>query len=295
MCGEAADDLHRRRQDSELEDASFDRTDIAAVTTESVSCDRLDEWRFGVCSLKCQNETAEIALQNTVDRTRRVKTILRYTTRRYSHDSLGHCEEVEKQIRAMISHTWTADHKCDSDRHVAWNITHHMIKAEELTSFFKWMSKDEHGEVAKFDERSWSRSIAKTSKLAEQWNDARGIGKLNRTEEHSFVIKGLNRSVRAGRKQARDEKLNLEIVKAVLSRIWELKASTEIDTSVARQKYNTNQLLHKHRLTPLCTRCAWDTGVCALECRARIEIIWTKEFAEAEVASHAVGSRRERN
>ena len=205
MCGEAADDLHRRRQDSELEDASFDRTDIAAVTKpKDVSCDRLDEWRFGVCSLKCQNETAEIALQNTVDRTRRVKTILRYTTRRYSHDSLGHCEEVEKQIRAMISHTWRADHKCDSDRHVAWTITHHMIKAEELTSFFKWMSKDEHGEVAKFDERSWSRSIAKTSKLAEQWNDAH---ERNRTEEHPFVIKGLNRSVRAGRKQARDEKV----------------------------------------------------------------------------------------
>ena len=30
--GEAADDLHRRRQDSDLEDASFDRTDIAAET-----------------------------------------------------------------------------------------------------------------------------------------------------------------------------------------------------------------------------------------------------------------------
>ena len=30
--GEAADDLHRRRQDSDLEDAQTDRTDIAAET-----------------------------------------------------------------------------------------------------------------------------------------------------------------------------------------------------------------------------------------------------------------------
>ena len=30
MYGEAADDLHRRREVSDLEDASFDRTDIAA-------------------------------------------------------------------------------------------------------------------------------------------------------------------------------------------------------------------------------------------------------------------------
>ena len=32
-----------------------------------VGCDRLETWRFGVRSLKCQNETAEITLQNTVD------------------------------------------------------------------------------------------------------------------------------------------------------------------------------------------------------------------------------------
>ena len=56
-----------------------------------VGCDRLDEWRIGVCSLRCQDETAEIALQNTVDRTRRVKTVLRNTPR-YSHDTLVHCE-----------------------------------------------------------------------------------------------------------------------------------------------------------------------------------------------------------
>ena len=42
-----------------------------------VSCDRLDEWRFGMFSLKCQNETAKITLQNTIATTRRVKTIAR--------------------------------------------------------------------------------------------------------------------------------------------------------------------------------------------------------------------------
>ena len=50
-------------------------------------CDRLETWRFGVRSLKCQNETAEITLQSAVVRTRQVKTILRNTPG-YSHGSL---------------------------------------------------------------------------------------------------------------------------------------------------------------------------------------------------------------
>ena len=105
--GEAADDLHRRRQDSDLEDASSDRSDIAAETgidkvlvnhykgsvtavtgpnevsvfTVRVGHERFEMWRIGVCSLKGQNETAEITLLNTADRTRRVKTIPRNTTR----------------------------------------------------------------------------------------------------------------------------------------------------------------------------------------------------------------------
>ena len=162
VFGKAADDLHRRRQDSDLEDASSDRTDIAAETgiekvlmnhdhgsvtamtgpnevtvyTVRVDCERLDEWRSGVCSLKCQNETAEITSLNTIVTTRRVKTIPRNTTR-YSHDSLGHCEssitEVERQTRVFISHTWRAEHKCDSDRHVAWTITQRTVNAEEQT------------------------------------------------------------------------------------------------------------------------------------------------------------------
>ena len=82
MYGKAADDLHRRRQDADLEDASSDRTEIAAETginkvlvnhdhgpvtamtgpnevtvyTVRVGCDRFEMWRIGVCSLKCQKE-----------------------------------------------------------------------------------------------------------------------------------------------------------------------------------------------------------------------------------------------
>ena len=114
----AADDPHRRTRNSDLEDALFERTDIAAVTEPEdvteymvrVCYDRLDKWRLGVCSLKGQKETKTITLHDTDDTTRRAKTIPRNTTR-YSHDSLGHCEEVEKQIREFIAHTWRADHK----------------------------------------------------------------------------------------------------------------------------------------------------------------------------------------
>ena len=74
MNGEATDDLHRRRQDSDLEDASSDRTENAAETrmdkvlvnhdhgsvaamtrpdevtvyTVRVGCERVEIWRFGV-------------------------------------------------------------------------------------------------------------------------------------------------------------------------------------------------------------------------------------------------------
>ena len=74
-------------------------------------------------------------------------------------------------------------------------------------------------------------------------------------------------------------------VNAVLNRIRELKTSTEIDTSVARQKYITNQALNDHRRTALCTRCAWDTGA---QCRARFEIIWSKVIAAGDVANRTV-------
>ena len=101
-----------------------------------------------------------------------------------------------------------------------------MINAEEQTSFFMWMSKDYHDEVAKFSELSWCRTPAKQAKLTEQWKDAHWVGMWKRSDEHLLVIKGSIRSARAGRRQSRDEKWNLDSVKAVLSRIWELKAST---------------------------------------------------------------------
>ena len=222
--------------------------------TVRVGCDGLDEWRSGVCSLKGETETAEITLLNTVDTSRRVKTILRNTPR-YSRDSLGHCEssikELETQIRVFICHTWRADHQCDSDRHVAWTIAQRSVNAEEQTSLFKWMSKDYHGEVAKFAELSWFHRIAKQSKLAEQWEDAHWVGKLKRGDEHLLVIRRLTRSAGGGRRQARDEKWHLGNVIAGVENEYgnrHISCQTEIhhESSVERtQAYTT---LHKMRL-----------------------------------------------
>ena len=94
------------------------------------------------------------------------------------------------------------------------------------------MSKDHQGEVAKFADLSSFRSIAKQSKLAEQWKDAHWVTKLNRADEHLLVIRGLTRSAVAGRRHARVEKWNVDSVKAVSNSIQELKARTKIDTSV---------------------------------------------------------------
>ena len=60
-----------------------------------------------------------------------------------------------------------ADHKCDSDRRAAWTITQCTVKAEEQTSLFKSMSKNYHGEGAKFVELGWFCSIDKQTKPAE--------------------------------------------------------------------------------------------------------------------------------
>ena len=180
----------------------------------------------------------------------------------------------------FISHTWRADHKCDSDRHVDWTITQCTVNTEEQTSFFKWMSRDYHGEVAKFAELSWFHSIAKQSKLAEKWKDAHRDGKLTRADEQLLVLRGWTRSARAGRRQARDERRTLDSVKAVFNRFQELKESAEIDTSVDRQKYITHQVLDEHSRAPLCTKCAWNTGA---HCRARFVIIWTNSLLEQKL------------
>ena len=117
VYGKDADDLYRRQQDSDLEDASLDRIDVAAeiemdrvlvsydrgsvtAVTEPkdvteymvrVSGSRFETWELEVFSLTCQNEPGESTLQNNVDQARLVKTIPRNTPR-YSHDSLGQCE-----------------------------------------------------------------------------------------------------------------------------------------------------------------------------------------------------------
>ena len=57
------------------------------------------------------------------------------------------------------------------DRRAAWTMTQCTVNAEEQTSLSKLMGKDYHGEVAKLLELSWVHSIAKQSKLAEQWKD----------------------------------------------------------------------------------------------------------------------------
>ena len=160
VSGQAADDPHRRRQDardSGLDVASFDHCDISLevgmfnkkfkfkvlvshrsgavaalegpkdVTEHMVRfvCDMLETWGFGVCVLKCENEPAEMALQNAVVRTRQFKTIPGHTPR-YSQGSLGHCEsaikEVEKQIRETLFQM-CADYNCNSDKLLAeWPI-----------------------------------------------------------------------------------------------------------------------------------------------------------------------------
>ena len=263
VYGKAADDLHRRRRDSDLEDALFERTEMAAVTeprdvTEylvRVSGDRLDVWRFGVCSLKGQSETAASTLHDIVDTTRRAKN----NTTRYSNDSLG-CEEVEKQetcfhfphVESRTTNATATDvlygrlHNAQS----TLRSTRHSSSGRTRTTAVK---------SGNSPTGFWFRSVAQTSKLEEQRTEAHLLGKLNRANEQLIVIKGLTRSAGAGRKQVREETWNLGSAKAASSRIPGPNANTDIDTSVARQEYITNQALDEHGCTTRYTRGDGDT------------------------------------
>ena len=130
---------HRRRQDSELEYAPGHILDVAnedrmvnnwlrfkvlmdhngrsvaamprpknvTGNTVRVVCDWLETSKFRMCSLKCQNGTAEITSHNAVDKTRRVETILRNI---FSRNDLGHSKSDVKQAEKTDT--------CNSPSHV---------------------------------------------------------------------------------------------------------------------------------------------------------------------------------
>ena len=161
MSGKAADERQDTR-DSGLDVASFDHACISAevgmfnkklkfqvlvshrsgsvaalegpkdVTEHMVRfvCDMLETWSFGVCALKCQNEPAEIALQNAVVRTRQFKKIRR-STPRHSDGSLGHCETwrsryVQRCFKRMLITTATVTSFVRSCRcFPGWYVTLH--------------------------------------------------------------------------------------------------------------------------------------------------------------------------
>ena len=102
------------------------------------------------------------------------------------------------------------------------------------------MSRDLHGEVAKFSELVWFRIPAKQTELAEQWNEAHWLGKSERSDEHLLAIKGSTYSARAIQRKPREEQWNLDSVKAVLVRPWGLRVRTEFDAPAVGQKYFTN-------------------------------------------------------
>ena len=127
-------------------------------------------WRRGffgvcVCVLKGQTRQQRSICRMLLSRQGNSRRF-RETRPRISHGSLGHCEsaikEVEKQMRTTLFQM-CADYNCNSGkflvelprfswmvRHAAWTLTRYALEADGQTSFFKLMSKDYHGEVAKF-------------------------------------------------------------------------------------------------------------------------------------------------
>ena len=158
------------------------------------------------------------------------------------------------------------------------------LKADGQTSFFKLMSKDYHGEVAKFSELVWFRFLAMQPKLAEHWREQ--FTGLESRNDLMNICSRSDVSLVQPERLGEHHMMNSGIwsVDAVLVSSWELRVRSEFDAPLTRQKYIiTNQMLDQHGRTLLCTRCSLGTGSHSSDCRARFESIWTKELAEAEV------------
>ena len=104
-----------------------------------VGGDRLDAWRFGECSLKCQNGTTERKLQNTVDHYEKIQD---KSTKHTNVFALWFRSSGIIHQRGGETDTWRADHKCDSDTRAAWTITRCTVKVEEQTSLFKLIEQE---------------------------------------------------------------------------------------------------------------------------------------------------------
>ena len=107
--------------------------------------------------------------------------------------------------------------------------------------------------------------------------------KLKRAEEHLLAVQKCDSR---SRKQV-EENLAMNsgiwtVAKQYRVSIKSQKMSSERPTTVARQKYITNQALDKHRSTLPRTRRILVTEARVLEHQSRFECVWIKELAEAE-------------
>ena len=227
-------------------------------------CDLLETWGFGVCvSSRCQNEPAEIALQNAVVRTRQFFSRQFRETRPGIRMVVWVIKEVEKQIRATLFQMY-ADYNCNSDKFPSElpiflagetrRVYAHTVRQSKMpgqTLFFKLMSKDYHGEVAKFPRNGLvSHPLPSSQSWRKQWREALWLeipNDLMNICSRSEVR--LIQPERFGENHVRNFGIR-RVSKAVLVCPWELRVRTEFDAPLSRQKYITNQMLDQHGPTP---------------------------------------------
>ena len=152
VCGKAADDLHRRRQDSDLEDASFDQTDIAAETGRTKFWYRKKSlstrpesvpigWMSGdlVCAVSSVKMSQERSHCRTLLTRRDESRQFHETQQRYSHDSLGQCESSIKRGGETDTCIHFPTHGEPITNATATDRLHAQctINAEKQTSLFK--------------------------------------------------------------------------------------------------------------------------------------------------------------
>ena len=132
-------------------------------------CDVLETWGFGVCVSSCAKTSQQRWLCRTLlseqDNSRRFRetrpgirmevwdTVNR-PSKRWRNRFVQSCFKCTL-ITVAILISFLRSCRFFSVRHAAWTLTRNALKADGQTSFFMLMSKDYHGEAAKFPELVW--------------------------------------------------------------------------------------------------------------------------------------------
>ena len=159
-----------------------------------------------LCRMLLSQEDNSIRFRETRPSIRMaVWVTVKQPSKRWRNKSVQRCFECTRITTATATSFLRSFRFFPRWLHMLRGRSHGMRSKLVVKGHFQLMSKDYHGEVAKFSELVWYRIPAKQPKQAEQRKEAHWVGKSERSDEHLLAITGSSYSSRAIRRKQRDE------------------------------------------------------------------------------------------